>query len=69
MNITCSCGGRVVERVHSVKTKAGASQYGVSQYPIDVEVSQCNACGRAETKIYLLTGEEIKQWENNETLF
>lgn len=52
MNATCQCGGQIRERTHSVTTQAKALEYGVDVFPIEVEVSQCKACGRAMTKLF-----------------
>lgn len=65
MNGTCQCGGRIVERTHTVTTDRGAMEYGVDTFPVDIEVSQCKACGRAMTKVYSIDGLIVERNSND----
>lgn len=52
MNGTCQCGGRINERSHTVETLDGANNHGFSVYPIEIETSECKACGRCELRFF-----------------
>lgn len=52
----CKCGGEIVERVHSIKTKRGADIwaegcYSKTDFPLTVEQPECKACGRSDFRI------------------